>query len=122
MTSPYMHQTPTSPELVQNNETMQSLIRDYQQPDGRFSNGTYIPHVPPSSQVDNGDLIRQQIPTTGSQPSVARQTSLSSSLSGMGLPYQIPRPSMSQSISPMPYTNSSHVSPLTHYYNDPYGK
>ena len=117
-----MHQAHTSQEMVQTSETMQSLIRDYHQPDGRFSNGTYIPHVPPPSQVDGGDSVRHQLATTSSQQSVGRQTSLSNSLSGMGLPYQIPRPTMSQSIPSMPYTNSSHVSPLTHYYNDPYGK
>ena len=122
--SPYVHQTPTATDSIHGNDTMQSLIRDYQQPDGRFSNGTYIPHVPSSSQFENGvgDSTRQQISTTSSQSASSRQTSLSNSMSGMGLPYQIPRPSMSQNISSMPYTNSSHVSPLTHYYNDPYGK
>ena len=123
--SPYVHQTPNASDSVHSNETMQSLIRDYQQPDGRFSNGTYIPHVPSSSQFDGGvgDSTRQQqITTTNLQSDSGRQTTLSNSLSGMGLPYQIPRPSMSQNISSMPYTNSSHFSPLTHYYNDPYGK
>ena len=123
LTSPYMNQTSTGADAVPGNDNMHSLIRDYQQPDGRFSNGTYIPHVPASSHVDSGvtDLVRQQMSTTSSQSTVSRQSSLSNSLSGMGLPYQIPRPSMSHSVSSMPYTNPSHVSPLTHYYNDPYG-
>ena len=99
-------------------------IRDYQEPEGSFSNGTYVPHVPPIASTDRGTgqtITTHASPSNYESSSSRRTTTLSSSLSGMGLPYQIPRPSMSQNVSPVPYSNP-HVSPITHYYNDPYGK
>ena len=103
---------------------MHYSIRDYQEPEGSFSNGTYVTHVPPTTSTDRGtgQTVRNHTSSSNYESSSSRRTTnLSSSLSGMGLPYQIPRPTMSQNISPVPYTNS-HVSPIGHYYNDPYGK
>ena len=105
------------------NRTMQSLVRDYQQPEGRFSNGTYIPHVPLQSQTDReaGNSPRDVSISNSDSISSRRVSSISTSLSGMGLPYQIPRPSVSQSSSINPYVNSTPTSGIPHYYNDPYG-
>ena len=134
-TSTFTTHQPRDADWGNTNDNMRFSIRDYQEPEGSFSNGTYVPHVPPIPPPG-----RTHVPTvpppdrgtgqTGRTPaafsnsesgSSRRTTGLSSSLSGMGLPYQIPRPSMSQNIPPVPYSNS-HVSPITHYYNDPYGK
>ena len=122
--STFTTQRPRDADWSNTNDNMHYSIRDYQEPEGSFSNGTYVPHLPPTTSTDRG--TGQTIRTHGSSSnyessSSRRTTTLSSSMSGMGLPYQIPRPSMSQNISPVPYSNS-HVSPITHYYNDPYGK
>ena len=107
------------------NDTMQSVLRDYQQPEGRFSNGTYIPHVTstPSSDHATDNTLRIQSSGVNTDSIVTRRSpSLSTSLSGIGLPYQIPRPSVANNSSSSTFANSSHVSPVTHYYNDPYGE
>ena len=110
---------------MDNNGTMQSLFRDYQQPGGRFSNGTYIPNVPSTTPTDHGaeNTVRNRTSVANSDPIVTRRSpSLTTSLSGIGLPYQIPRPSVANNSSSSTFANSSHVSPITHYYNDPYGE
>lgn len=101
------------------NDNIQSSIRDYQQPSGRFSNGTYIPYVPSNVPPQYGyDSASASQPPVSHLNSTTRQPHLSTSLSGMGLPYQIPRPSLANSS--FTYENSVNVSPVTHYYNDPY--
>ena len=118
------YQRPRTADWGNSNDNMHYSIRDYQEPEGSFSNGTYVPHLPPITSTEHGtdQTIRNHASSSPYESSSNRRsTTLSSSLSGMGLPYQIPRPSMSQNVSPVPYSNS-HVSPITHYYNDPYGK
>ena len=102
---------------------MESLVRDYQQPEGRFSNGTYIPHVPLTTPTNRepGNSLRNFSTINSDSISPRQATSISTSLSGMGLPYQIPRPSVSENSSTSPYANSAHIPTITHCYNDPYG-
>ena len=122
--SGYHHQSSQDAGGSGGNENMQNMIRDYHQPDGSFSNGTYIPHFSATGAPAHvSSISNQNVSSSSSETIPARRTaSISSSLSGMGVPYQIPRPTITQNPSANQFSNSTHISPVTRYYNDPYGK